>query len=55
VAIEDADPNALAAKLAERRIWTAPRGDLLRLSLHYYNDRSDVDAAVDAIRACRKA
>ena len=55
VAIEDADPNALAAKLAERRIWTAPRGDLLRLSLHYYNDRSDVDAAVDAISACRKA
>ncbi|PRX68574.1 selenocysteine lyase/cysteine desulfurase [Nonomuraea fuscirosea] len=54
VAIADADPNALAARLAERRIWTAPRGDLLRLSFHYYNDRSDVDAAVEAIRACRR-
>ncbi|MFG2076109.1 aminotransferase class V-fold PLP-dependent enzyme [Nonomuraea maritima] len=55
VAIRDADPDRLAARLAERRIWTAPRGDLLRLSFHYYNDRSDVDAAVDAIRACRRA
>ncbi|MBF8189804.1 aminotransferase class V-fold PLP-dependent enzyme [Nonomuraea sp. K274] len=53
VAIADDDPNALAARLAERRIWTAPRGDLLRLSFHYYNDRSDVDAVVEAISACR--
>ncbi|TDD03165.1 aminotransferase class V-fold PLP-dependent enzyme [Nonomuraea deserti] len=55
VAIADDDPARLAARLAERRIWTAPRGDLLRLSFHYYNDRSDVDAAVEAISACRRA
>ncbi|NBE99602.1 aminotransferase class V-fold PLP-dependent enzyme [Nonomuraea sp. KC401] len=55
VAIADDDPARLAARLAERRIWTAPRGDLLRLSLHYYNDRSDVDSAVEAISACRRA
>ncbi|MFG1708204.1 aminotransferase class V-fold PLP-dependent enzyme [Nonomuraea sp. M3C6] len=55
VAIRDDDPNGLAARLAERRIWTAPRGDLLRLSFHYYNDRSDVDAAVAAISACRRS
>ncbi|TDE33040.1 aminotransferase class V-fold PLP-dependent enzyme [Nonomuraea mesophila] len=55
VAIADDAPARLAARLAERRIWTAPRGDLLRLSLHYYNDRSDVDAAVEAISACRRA
>ncbi|WP_433430399.1 aminotransferase class V-fold PLP-dependent enzyme [Nonomuraea sp. CA-141351] len=54
VAIADDDPGELAARLAERRIWTAPRGDLLRLSFHYYNDRSDVDAAVEAISACRR-
>ncbi|TDD17433.1 aminotransferase class V-fold PLP-dependent enzyme [Nonomuraea diastatica] len=55
VAIADDDPARLAARLAERRIWTAPRGDLLRLSFHYYNDRSDVDAAVEAISVCRRA
>jgi selenocysteine lyase/cysteine desulfurase len=55
VAIEDADPDALAGRLAERRIVTSPRGNLLRLSFHYYNDRSDVDAVVEALSACRKA
>ncbi|SDH12472.1 aminotransferase class V-fold PLP-dependent enzyme [Nonomuraea jiangxiensis] len=55
VAIADDAPDALAARLAERRIWTAPRGDLLRLSFHYYNDRSDVDAVVEAISACRRS
>jgi selenocysteine lyase/cysteine desulfurase len=55
VAIRDTDPNMLAARLSERRIFASPRGDLLRLSFHYYNDRSDVDAVVDAISACRKA
>ncbi|MGP3931683.1 aminotransferase class V-fold PLP-dependent enzyme [Nonomuraea sp. KM88] len=55
VAIADDDPARLAARLAEQRIWTAPRGDLLRLSFHYYNDRSDVDAAVEAISTSRRA
>ncbi|MEV4803222.1 aminotransferase class V-fold PLP-dependent enzyme [Nonomuraea sp. NPDC049421] len=55
VAIADDAPDRLAAALAERRIWTAPRGDLLRLSFHYYNDRSDVDAAVAAISSCRRS
>ncbi|MBO0875133.1 MAG: aminotransferase class V-fold PLP-dependent enzyme [Pseudonocardia sp.] len=54
VAIADQDPDALAEWLAARRIVTAPRGRLLRLSLHYYNDRSDIDAVVDAIRRYRK-
>ncbi|WP_406675287.1 aminotransferase class V-fold PLP-dependent enzyme [Nonomuraea sp. N2-4H] len=55
VAIADQAPDRLAAALAERRIWTAPRGDLLRLSFHYYNDRSDVDAAVEAISSYRRS
>lgn len=54
VAIADEDPDAMAGWLAARRIVTAPRGRLLRLSLHYYNDRSDIDAVVDAIRLYRK-
>ncbi|NUR06326.1 MAG: aminotransferase class V-fold PLP-dependent enzyme [Nocardioidaceae bacterium] len=55
VAIRDDRPDALAAHLAERRIVTSPRGDLLRLSLHYYNDTDDVDAVVRAIHEYRKA
>jgi selenocysteine lyase/cysteine desulfurase len=54
VAIVDEDPDALAGWLAARRIVTAPRGRRLRLSLHYYNDRSDIDAVLDAIRRYRK-
>lgn len=55
VAIVDDDPDALAAWLAARRIVTAPRGRLLRMSFHYYNDRSDVEAVADAIALCRKS
>lgn len=50
VALIDDDPDALAARLAERRIVTSPRGRLLRLSFHYYNDASDVDAVIDALK-----
>jgi selenocysteine lyase/cysteine desulfurase len=49
VALVDDDPDALAGWLAERRIVTSPRGSLLRLSFHYYNDSSDVDAVASAI------
>jgi selenocysteine lyase/cysteine desulfurase len=50
VALVDDDPDTLAARLAERRIVTSPRGRLLRLSFHYYNDASDVDAVIDALK-----
>jgi selenocysteine lyase/cysteine desulfurase len=50
VALVDEDPDALAARLAQRRIVTSPRGRLLRLSFHYYNDVADVDAVVDALQ-----
>lgn len=55
VAMVDADPDRLAAHLAERRIATAPRGNVLRLSFHYYNDESDVDAVCAAIAGYRGA
>jgi len=53
VAVMDRDPEDLAGFLAARRIVTSPRGDFLRLSLHYYNTAEDIDAVVDAIRAYR--
>lgn len=49
VALVDDEPDALAGWLGERHIITSPRGTLLRLSFHYYNDSSDVDAVASAI------
>lgn len=49
VALADEHPDRLAAYLADRRIVTAPRGSVLRLSFHYYTDESDVDAVCSAI------
>ncbi|GAA4376110.1 aminotransferase class V-fold PLP-dependent enzyme [Paeniglutamicibacter cryotolerans] len=51
VAIVCDDPDALAAKLAEFRIGTSPRGSRLRLSLHAYSAQSDIDALVVALKA----
>lgn len=53
VALIDDDPAALASFLAARRIITSPRGDLLRLSFHYYNNEEDVTTVCDAIRDYR--
>jgi selenocysteine lyase/cysteine desulfurase len=53
VALYDDDPEKLAAHLAESRIVTSPRGRLLRLSVHYYTDDSDIDAVVRAVAAYR--
>ncbi|GAB3961853.1 aminotransferase class V-fold PLP-dependent enzyme [Actinoallomurus acanthiterrae] len=49
VAFHDPDPGRLAALLAARGILTSPRGGLLRLAVHYYNDESDVEAVVRAL------
>lgn len=54
VAVVDDDPTALAAYLADRRIVVSPRGHVVRLSLHYYNDRLDVAKACAAIADYRK-
>lgn len=53
VAIVDDDPAALSAFLAARRIVTSPRGDLLRLSFHYYNNEADVTAVCAALAEYR--
>ena len=54
VAIRDADPRDLAAYLADRAIITSPRGELLRIALHYYNTIADVDVIAAALREYRK-
>ncbi|MGP4017005.1 aminotransferase class V-fold PLP-dependent enzyme [Saccharopolyspora sp. 5N708] len=55
VALSEDDPNKLAAWLAERRIATSPRGTILRMSFHFYNDESDVDAVAAAITDYRRS
>jgi selenocysteine lyase/cysteine desulfurase len=55
VAIVDDDPGTLAAFLATRRIIASPRGELLRISFHYYNNEADVMSLCDAIREYRSA
>ncbi len=37
------DPDEVAARLAERGVFTSARGGKLRLSLHYYNNEDDID------------
>ena len=53
VAVVEPDSPRLAAWLADRRILTSPRGDLLRLSFHYYNNPDDVAEVCDAIWSYR--
>ena len=53
VAVLDDDPAKLAAYLASQRIDTSPRGNAVRLSLHFYNTVDDVVAVDDAIRRYR--
>ncbi|MGH3496641.1 MAG: aminotransferase class V-fold PLP-dependent enzyme [Nocardioidaceae bacterium] len=54
VALRDQDPEALSRILAARRIVASPRGEVIRLSLHYYNLDSDVSAVVEAVRDYRR-
>ena len=53
LALLDPEPQALAKRLARDGIVVAPRQDAVRLSVHYFTDTSDVDAACEAIRRYR--
>ncbi|MBP7867109.1 MAG: aminotransferase class V-fold PLP-dependent enzyme [Acidobacteria bacterium] len=44
-----ADPETLAAKLAERGVQVSKRNGALRVSPHCYNTRDEVDALFDAL------
>jgi selenocysteine lyase/cysteine desulfurase len=54
VAVLDDDPEKLAAYLGSQHIHTSPRGNALRLSLHFYNTAGDVTAVDEAIRRYRR-
>jgi selenocysteine lyase/cysteine desulfurase len=54
VAVHDDDPVGLAAYLRTQHIETSPRGDAVRLSLHFYNTQDDVVTVADAIREYRR-
>jgi selenocysteine lyase/cysteine desulfurase len=54
VAVLDDDPAKLAAYLGSQHIDTSPRGNAVRLSLHFYNTASDVAAVEEAIRRYRR-
>lgn len=53
VAVYDSDPVQLAGSLHNQGIMTAPRGELLRMSLHYYNTDADVDRVLAAMKQHR--
>lgn len=48
LAVPDAD--AVRVRLEEREVFAAVRGPYLRVSMHFYNDETDVDRALDALR-----
>jgi selenocysteine lyase/cysteine desulfurase len=49
----DPAPDTVGRWLAERGIAVSPRGGLVRLSFHYYNDVDDVQRLCTALRAYR--
>lgn len=53
VAVVVPDPEELRSRLARERIIAAVRGGYLRVGFHGFNDRSDVHAALEALRAVR--
>lgn len=53
VALKCDDPARLDAYLKGRRIVGSPRGNVIRLSFHYYNNESDVEAVVRALSEYR--
>ncbi|MEO7127104.1 MAG: aminotransferase class V-fold PLP-dependent enzyme [Nakamurella sp.] len=49
VAVRADDAEALGEFLASRNISASPRGDVVRLAVHYYNNMTDMDACIAAL------
>ncbi len=47
IALDDAE--AAHAELLRRRVFVSRYGDRLRISLHFYNDESDIDRLIDEL------
>jgi len=43
------DPHGLYERLLERKIVTSPRGPAVRVALHFFNTKEDLDALFDAL------
>ena len=55
VAVPSSDPARLCDALGKRDIVTSFRDRCMRASFHFYNDESDVDALIAAMRERRDA
>ncbi|RIV75687.1 aminotransferase class V-fold PLP-dependent enzyme [Pelagerythrobacter aerophilus] len=53
LALKAQDPSTLVARLIEQGVVTSYRESNLRAGFHFYNDKSDTDRLVDALRANR--
>jgi selenocysteine lyase/cysteine desulfurase len=49
VCVEVPDPEESARRLRRQGVIVAPRGRVIRLALHYYNNREDVARAAEAV------
>ena len=50
VRVPGGPPPGLSSGLAERGIFVSVRGDSIRIAPHMYNDRSDIDKLLEALR-----
>ncbi|TCO56088.1 aminotransferase class V-fold PLP-dependent enzyme [Actinocrispum wychmicini] len=55
IGLVDPAPAGLTRHLAERDIVVSPRGDVVRVSFHYYNNTEDVAALCDTVGEYRRA
>jgi selenocysteine lyase/cysteine desulfurase len=53
IAVSHRDPARLADWLAKRGISVSPRGSLVRVAFHYYNDETDVERLCEAVEQYR--
>lgn len=49
---EGTEAAEVGERLRERGVVAAPRGELVRLTPHFYSSRDDVDRALDALAEC---
>jgi len=55
IGLVDADPEKMAAWLAEHDVVTSPRDGIIRLAFHYYNDTDDIDRLCHAVAGYRSS
>ena len=54
ITVASTDEYALVAALAERNIVGSCRDGNLRISAHFYNNETDVDAVINALKENKK-